>query len=80
MVVGVGVEELLVGWDLVEGTVEEIVNIWDEGIVEMAYSRKDVLAISFACLVKAMTSRVLEDSMVGSKYYMMQSFLFLKSP
>ena len=61
--------ELLVGWDLVEGIVEEIENTWDEGISEMAYSCKGVLTMSFECLVKTMASRVLKDSKVGNKYY-----------
>ena len=69
MEVNVGFGELLVGWDLVEGIIEEIENTCDKGISEMAYSHKDVIAMSFECLVKTMDTEVLEDSKAGNKYY-----------
>ena len=65
----VGFGELMMGQDLVEGIVEGIEDTQDGAIVGMAYSHKDVLAMNFECLVKTMASRVLEDSMVGDKYY-----------
>ena len=53
---------------MVEGIVQEIEDTWDEGIAEREYSHKDVLTMSFVCLVKTMVARMFEDSKIENKY------------
>ena len=51
-------------------------NTWDEDIVEMVDSHKELLSIfvakvDYAYFVYVMVGKVYEDSIVGGRYYMM---------
>ena len=58
-------EELLVGLDLTKGIVEDT---QDEEGAGRAYSQKDVLAMGFVCLMKAMVAMMFEGSKIEYTY------------